>query len=109
MRQGLAGLLRLEPDFEVVGEASDGPAAIELTRDLLPDIVLMDVSLPGMDGIEATRIIHREHPEIRIIGLSTFDADEKSSAMFEAGAVNYVSKSGPSENLSKAIRAAAND
>lgn len=104
MRQGLAGLLRLEHDFEIVGEASDGVAAIELVNELAPDIVLMDISMPGMDGIEATRIIHQKYPEIRIIGLSMFDANEKSAAMIEAGAVNYVAKSGPSETLIEAIR-----
>jgi len=81
VRQGLAGLLRLEPDFELVGEASDGQASIELVRDVGPDVVLMDGNLPGMDGIEATRIIHREHPGIRVIGLSMFDANEKAACL----------------------------
>jgi PAS domain S-box-containing protein len=105
MRQGLAGLLRLEPDFEVAGEASDGEAAVGLVRELRPDVVLMDVSMPGMDGIEATRIIHEEQPKVRVIGLSMFDANEKASAMREAGAVYYLAKSGPSEALIEAIRA----
>jgi PAS domain S-box-containing protein len=105
MRQGLAGLLRLEPDFEVAGEASDGEAAVGLVRELRPDVVVMDVSMPGMDGVEATRLIHREHPGVRVIGLSMFDSSERAAAMLEAGAVNYLAKSGPPEALIEAIRA----
>ena len=105
MRQGLAGLLRLEPDFEIAGEASDGEAAVGLVRDLRPDVVLMDVSMPGMDGITATRLICKEHPGVRVIGLSMFDSSEKAAAMMEAGAVNYLAKSGPCEALIEAIRA----
>ncbi|MFH0975817.1 MAG: PAS domain S-box protein [Spirochaetota bacterium] len=72
MRQGLASLLRTEPDLEIIGEASDGQSAIELIRELRPDVVLMDINMPGIDGIQATRIIHKELPEVSIIGLSMF-------------------------------------
>jgi PAS domain S-box-containing protein len=105
MRQGLAGLLRIEPDFEIVGEASDGESAVGLIRELMPDVVLMDISMPGMDGIQATRIIHDELPDIRFIGLSMFQEGEQQAAMREAGAVNYLTKTGPSEALIQAIRA----
>jgi CheY-like chemotaxis protein len=105
MRQGLSGLLRWESDFEIVGEASDGESAVRLVRDIHPNVVLMDISMPGMDGIEATRIIHRELPEVRVIGLSMFHEGEQRAAMREAGAVNYLTKSGPSEELFEAIRA----
>ena len=105
MRQGLAGLLRSEPDFEVAGQASDGESAIKLIKEILPDVVLMDISMPGMDGIQATRIIHKELPEIRIIGLSMFQKGEQEAAMREAGAINYLVKSDPSEALIEAIRA----
>ena len=105
MRQGLAGLLRAEPDIEIIGEASDGQSAIDLTRELRPDVVLMDISMPGMDGIQATRSIHKELPEIRIIGLSMLQEGEQQAAMLEAGAVNYLTKTGPSEALIDAIRA----
>jgi PAS domain S-box-containing protein len=105
VRQGLAGLLRAEPDIEIIGEASDGQSAIELIHDLRPDVVLMDINMPGMDGIQATRIIHKELPEVRIIGLSMFQEGEQQAAMQEAGAAEYLSKSGPSEALIKAIRA----
>jgi PAS domain S-box-containing protein len=105
MRQGLSGLLRSEVDFEIAGEASDGESAIRLAREILPDVVLMDINMPGMDGIEATRIIHEEFPEIRIIGLSMFHEGEQRAAMREAGAVDYLTKTGPSEALFEAIRA----
>ena len=104
VRQGLAGLLRMEPDFEIAGEASDGESAVGLIRAVRPDIVLMDISMPGMDGVQATRIIHEELPDICIIGLSMFQEGEQQAAMREAGAVNYLTKSGPSETLVEAIR-----
>jgi DNA-binding NarL/FixJ family response regulator len=105
MRQGLARLLRAEPDMEIAGEASDGESAIGLVRELRPDVVLMDVSMPGMDGIQATRIIHSELPWIGIIGLSMFQEGEQAAAMRKVGAVDYVTKSGPSEAVIAAIRA----
>lgn len=105
MRQGLAGLLRMEPDFEIAGEASDGESAVGLIRELKPDVVLMDIGMPGMDGIQATRIINKELPEVRIIGLSMFQEGEQQASMRDAGAVDYVTKSGPSADLIKAIRA----
>jgi CheY-like chemotaxis protein len=104
MRQGLAGLLRGEPDFEIAGEASDGEAAVKLVREIRPDMALMDISMRGMNGIQATTIIHKEHPEIRIIGLSMFQEDSQIAAMQEAGAVAYATKSGPSQTLIDAIR-----
>ena len=109
MRQGLAGLLRVEPDIEIIGEASNGQSAVNLIRELRPDVVLMDISMPGMDGIEATRIIHKEFPEVRIIGLSMFQEEAQQAAMREAGAVAYMTKSGPSEALIEAIRTCIHD
>jgi CheY-like chemotaxis protein len=104
MRQGLARLLRLEPEFEIIGEASDGESAVKFIRDVRPDVVLMDISMPGMDGIEATRIIHSELPEICVIGLSMFEGEGHAALMREAGAVNYLTKSGPAEAVIDAIR-----
>jgi two-component system, chemotaxis family, CheB/CheR fusion protein len=105
MRQGLAALLHMDPDFEIVGEASDGESAMSLVRELKPDVVLMDIGMPRMDGVQATRIIHKEFPEIRIIGLSMFQEGEQQAAMREAGAVDYLTKTGPCDALINTIRA----
>ena len=107
MRQGLARILQEEPDMEVVGEASDAGAALILVHDALPDVVLMDIDMPGMSGIEATRIIHAEMPDVRVIGLSIFEEGEAAATMEEAGAVRYLSKSGRSDALIAAIRTCA--
>jgi PAS domain S-box-containing protein len=104
VRQGLARLIREEDDMEIVGEASDGEAAVGFVRQVLPDVVLMDISMPIMNGIQATRIIHAEFPDIRVIGLSMFEAGGLAADMREAGAVDYVTKSGPSEAVIAAIR-----
>jgi CheY-like chemotaxis protein len=103
IRQGLAGLLRMDPGIEIVGEASNGAQAIHLTRSLLPDVVVMDVSMPVLGGIEATAEIHRDFPEVRVIGLSMHEEGELSSAMRKAGACMYVTKGGAPEALIKAI------
>ena len=107
MRQGLRSLLRALADIEIVGEASDGEAAVHLIRNVHPDVVLMDVSMPGMDGIQATRIVHSEFPEVQVIGLSMFQEKEQAAAMREAGAVDYLTKSGPADSVVAAIRACA--
>jgi PAS domain S-box-containing protein len=107
MRQGLARLLKEAPDMEIVGEASDGESAVNLVRQVLPDVVLMDVSMPGMNGIQATQIIHAELPHIRVVGLSMFDEDAQSIAMRDAGAVGYLTKSGPADAIISAVRACA--
>lgn len=104
VRQGLVRLLSGESDLEVVGEASDGQEAVVLTRQLQPDVVIMDVSLREMNGVEATRAIHSELPATQVIGLSMYDEADKGPAMREAGAVDYLSKLGPSEALLTAIR-----
>jgi DNA-binding NarL/FixJ family response regulator len=90
--------------MKLVGEASDGTSAVNLVREVKPDVVLMDVSMPGMNGIEATRIIHHEFPDVRVIGLSMFQEGEQAAAMREAGAVGYVTKSGSSEAMLSLIR-----
>jgi DNA-binding NarL/FixJ family response regulator len=108
LRQGLAQLLNQEPDIEVIGEAADGEAAVELARKLQPDVILMDIAMPKLSGIEATRVIHNDFPNIRIIGLSMFEKSDRAQAMRAAGAVNYLTKSDPSTDLISAIRLTMN-
>jgi PAS domain S-box-containing protein len=104
VRQGIGNMISGEPDIEVVGQATDGGEAVELASKLLPDVILMDMSMPKVSGIEATGLIHALHPEIRIIGLSMFEETESAQAMCEAGAVCYLTKSGAAEALIAAIR-----
>jgi PAS domain S-box-containing protein len=104
MRQALARLLHAEPDVAVVGEASTGTAAVAMAREVSPDVVLMDINLPDLNGIEATRAIHAAFPAMRVIGLSMFDGADQQAAMEDAGAVGYVNKSAPAEVVLAAIR-----
>jgi len=108
VRQGLGSMLNLYSDIEVVGEAEDGEEAVEKARQLQPDVILMDISMPKMDGIEATRRIHSEFLDIRIIGLSMHDRQDQENRMFEAGASAYCTKDGATEMLLSAIRGEAN-
>ena len=103
MRQGLIRIIDGKPDISVVGQAVNGREALELTRQLRPDVVVMDVSMPEMDGVEATRRIKADFPEVRVIGLSMFDDEHSSKAMREAGAESFVSKSASSSELLKSI------
>ncbi len=103
VRQGLAAVLRQEKGFQIVGEASDGKSAVELVHQLQPDVVLMDISMPGMNGIEATKIIHEESPDVRVIGLSMHDDAHAGEEMRAAGAAAYLSKSGPVDSIIQAI------
>jgi len=102
-REGLASLLVEEADIEVVGQAADGQEAVELARKLRPEVILMDITMPRLDGIGATRRITREFPETCVIGLSMHD-DELGSAILAAGATAYFSKHGPAEEILDAIR-----
>jgi PAS domain S-box-containing protein len=104
IRESLALMLGAEKDFEIVGQAEDGNEALELTQMLRPRIVLMDVTMPNMDGITATRIIAERYPEVNVIGLSLYRADERADEMIKAGAKLYVSKTAPAEYLKNAIR-----
>jgi DNA-binding NarL/FixJ family response regulator len=106
-REGLSTLLSVHPDFEVVGEAANGAEAITLARSLLPLVVLMDLQMPVLDGVAATRRLHEEQPNCRVIVLTTFDDDELVFDGLRAGAVGYLLKDAPSEKLAEAIRVAA--
>lgn len=106
-REGLRTLLSIRPDLEVVGEAGDGEEALRLARQLRPAVVLMDLHMPRLDGVEATRRLRLECPESRVIALTTFDDDETVFEGLRAGAVGYLLKDTPSEKLIEAIHAAA--
>jgi PAS domain S-box-containing protein len=103
VRQGIAKLLSHEPHIEIVGAAASGQEAVKLASKLLPDTILMDIDMPGLSGIEATRIIHKEHPGICIIGLSMFEEADKAQTMRAAGAADYFTKSCYPEALINAI------
>lgn len=104
IRQGLQLLLAQEPDFDLVGEAADGEQAIAQADALTPDVVLMDVNMPGMNGIEATRLIKQKHPDMKVVVLSMFDDRHFIEAMQQAGASGYVVKEAAYELLVSAIR-----
>ena len=106
IRLGFRLVLEAERDLEVVGEASDGAQAIEEVRMLRPDVVLMDVRMPRMDGIEATRQLVAQHPATRIVVLTTFDLDEYAFAALRAGASGFLLKDAHPHELTAAIRAA---
>jgi DNA-binding NarL/FixJ family response regulator len=108
IRQGLRSLLEKQPDIEVVAEAEDGRQAFELVRKLLPDIVVMDVSMPNLNGIEATRHIHREFPAVKVIALSMHSNRRFVGDMLKAGAAGYILKEGLFDELVQAIHAIEN-
>jgi DNA-binding NarL/FixJ family response regulator len=104
VRQAVRLLLENESDIEVIGEASNGRQAVELTRRFHPEVVLMDIRMPEMDGIEATRIIHADAPATCVIGLSMFQHDLQGEAIRDAGAMAYVTKSAPTAELLTVLR-----
>jgi len=104
-RKGLAALITSEPDLQVVAETGDGNEAIGLFRQNTPDIVLMDLRLPGMGGVEATIAIRKEFPEARVIVLTTFDLDEDIFRAMDSGAKSYLLKDTPEDELAETIRA----
>jgi PAS domain S-box-containing protein len=103
MRQGLVQLISSRPDIQVVGEASNGRQCIELAQQLNPDLILMDISMPEMDGIEATRIIKAEMPQIHVIGLSMYEDEQVTISMRKSGAEAFISKAASISELLKAI------
>ncbi|MFN6469358.1 MAG: response regulator [Nostoc sp. SerVER01] len=105
IRQGLRALLELEPDLEIIGEAENGQEAINFVAELQPDVVLLDIRMPIMDGVAATREIQKRFPKTKILVLTTFDDNEYVSAALQSGAMGYLLKDTPSEELAVAIRA----
>ncbi|MCP5101100.1 MAG: response regulator transcription factor [Chloroflexi bacterium] len=106
-REGLNTLLSIHDDIEVVGEAANGKEALEKVAQLNPDIVLMDVRMPILDGVAATRKLQTQSPDVRVIMLTTFDDDEYVFEGLRAGAVGYLLKDVPSQKLVEAIQTAA--
>lgn len=107
VRDGLRGAFAGNAEFEVVGEAGDGAEAVTRAVALRPDVVLMDLRMPRMDGVEAIRKLQREAPAVRVLVLTTFDTDSDVLPAIEAGATGYLLKDAPVEELLRAVRAAA--
>jgi DNA-binding NarL/FixJ family response regulator len=107
VRSGFRMILRADPEIDVVGEAGDGEEAVALARELKPDVVLMDVRMPKLDGIAATRLLLQEEDAPRVLVLTTFDLDEYVYGALHAGASGFLLKDAPEEQLAAAIRVAA--
>jgi len=106
VREGLCGVLKQYSDILVVGEAANGKDTLALADRLRPDVILMDVTMPKMDGIEATRLLKSEHPEVVVIGLSMYSAGQVEAAMKEAGARAFINKEAAVQELYQTIQTA---
>jgi DNA-binding NarL/FixJ family response regulator len=104
VRKGIASMLANEPDMRLVGEASDGAEAVEIYKKLRPDVVLMDLRMPRVDGVAATREIRREAPDARIIALTSYDGDQEIQGALEAGVFGYLLKEMAHTEVVRAIR-----
>ena len=107
-RRGVASLLATERDFEVVGEAGDGLRGLEMARELMPDVILMDISMPGMNGLEATRLIKADIPYVRIVILSASDGDHDLFEAVKSGAQGYLLKKIDAQALFGTLRGVVN-
>lgn len=105
VREGVRILLEAQPDIDVVGEAADGQEALARVRELQPDIVLIDIAMPNLNGMEATRAIKRDYPQVQIIALTMYESDEYFFQVLNAGASGYILKKAASADLLAAIRA----
>jgi DNA-binding NarL/FixJ family response regulator len=107
VRDGLSGMFARDPDFEVLGEAGDGAEAVRLAQALGPDVILMDLRMPGMDGLTAITELARRGIAARVLVLTTYDTDSYVLPAIEAGATGYLLKDAPRDELLRAVRAAA--
>jgi NarL family two-component system response regulator LiaR len=107
-RRGVRKMLEAEEDMQVVGEASTGREALQITREQMPDVVLMDIQMPDMDGIEATRIMHSEMPHVGIVFVTMYENDEYVFRGIQAGGRGYILKDADPETMLRAIRAVSN-
>lgn len=106
VRSGLGAFLGAIPDLELIGEAEDGEQAVARARSLQPDVILMDLMMPGMDGVTATRLIREQTPSIQVLALTSFQEDDMVQNAMQAGAIGYLMKNVTTRELSAAIRAA---
>ncbi len=104
VRDGLSAILGTQPDFDVIGEASNGAEVVERMARLKPDVLLLDLEMPGMDGVEALRRVRETNPEARAIIFTAFDTDERILSAVQAGAQGYLLKGAPREDLFRAVR-----
>ena len=107
VREGLKSLIDKQPNMEVVGEAEDGRRVVQLAEELQPDVIIMDITMPNLNGIDATSLILRKNPSVKVIALSMYSNKHFVAEMLEAGAFGYVLKSNLFEELAKALQAAA--
>jgi DNA-binding NarL/FixJ family response regulator len=108
VRRGMRDFLDLHDDLEVVGEAADGAAALDATAELTPDVVVMDLMMPGMDGVTATSVIKARHPAVEVVAITSFIEADRIAAAIEAGASGVLLKDAEADDLARAIRAARN-
>jgi DNA-binding NarL/FixJ family response regulator len=109
IRRGVQTILQSFPEWELCGEAGNGSDAVRLVNQLEPDVVLMDITMPGMNGLEATRIIHNSHPRVKIILLTLHESTEVLRSGFRAGASGYLLKADAEEELLKALQVVIGD
>jgi two-component system, NarL family, response regulator LiaR len=106
LRSGLSKFLLVNKDMQLVAEASDGEEALQMTALHRPDVILMDLMMPGMDGIEATRLIHQKYPQVKVIALTSFSDQNLVQGALQAGAIGYLQKNVTAAELASAIRSA---
>ncbi len=104
LRDGLSAVLSTQPDFRVIGEAENGVAAVEIIVELRPDVVMLDLEMPEMDGVETLKRLREHNPDIRVIVFTAFDTDERILAAVQAGAQGYLLKGAPRDQIFEAVR-----